>query len=146
MQTHEGSATFSNVNRAARLHRLLVILSMATARPGIRAVDLAETLKVSTRTVFRDLAELRVKESDRVATVRAELSAVGARVETAGDDLVVTGGTRLRGAAVRSHGDHRVAMAMAVAGLAAEGRTRVEGWDAVATSYPAFAADLGRLR
>ncbi|TMM15412.1 MAG: 3-phosphoshikimate 1-carboxyvinyltransferase [Actinobacteria bacterium] len=97
-------------------------------------------------TRFRDLAELRVKESDRVATVRAELSAVGARVETAGDDLVVTGGTRLRGAAVRSHGDHRVAMAMAVAGLAAEGRTRVEGWDAVATSYPAFAADLGRLR
>ena len=59
MQTHEGSATFSNVNSAARLHRLLVILSMATARPGIRAVDLAETLKVSTRTVFRDLAELQ---------------------------------------------------------------------------------------
>jgi predicted DNA-binding transcriptional regulator YafY len=47
------------VNRAARLHRLLVILSVATARPGIRAADLAETLKVSTRTVFRDLAELQ---------------------------------------------------------------------------------------
>jgi len=59
LQTHEGSATFSNVNSAARLHRLLVILSMATARPGIRAVELAETLKVSTRTVFRDLAELQ---------------------------------------------------------------------------------------
>jgi hypothetical protein len=59
LQTQEGSATVSNVNRAARLHRLLVILSMATARPGIRAVDLAETLKVSSRTVFRDLAELQ---------------------------------------------------------------------------------------
>ena len=47
------------MNRAARLHRLLVILSMATARPGVRAVDLAETLKVSSRTVFRDLAELQ---------------------------------------------------------------------------------------
>jgi len=47
------------VNRAARLHRLLVILSMATARPGIRADDLAATLKVSSRTVFRDLAELQ---------------------------------------------------------------------------------------
>ena len=58
MQTHEGSATVSNVNRAARLHRLLVILSMATARPGIRADDLAATLKVSSRTVFGDLAEL----------------------------------------------------------------------------------------
>ncbi|TMF31792.1 MAG: HTH domain-containing protein [Chloroflexi bacterium] len=55
----EGSATVSNVNRAARLHRLLVILSMATARPGIRADDLAATLKVSSRTVFRDLAELQ---------------------------------------------------------------------------------------
>jgi predicted DNA-binding transcriptional regulator YafY len=55
----KGSATVSNVNRAARLHRLLVILSMATARPGVRAVDLAQTLKVSSRTVFRDLAELQ---------------------------------------------------------------------------------------
>ena len=59
LQTHQGSATVSNVNRAARLHRLLVILSMATARPGIRAVDLATSLKVSSRTVFRDLAELQ---------------------------------------------------------------------------------------
>src|ERR1700732_2916482 len=59
LRTHGGSATVSNVNKAARLHRRLVILSMATARPGIRAVDLAETLKVSPRTVFRDLAELQ---------------------------------------------------------------------------------------
>jgi predicted DNA-binding transcriptional regulator YafY len=59
LQTHQGSATFNNVNRAARLHRLLVILSVATARPGSRAADLAGTLKVSTRTVFRDLAELQ---------------------------------------------------------------------------------------
>jgi 3-phosphoshikimate 1-carboxyvinyltransferase len=97
-------------------------------------------------TIFRDLAELRVKESDRVATMTRELSAIGARVETAGDDLVVLGGPWLNGAEVRSHGDHRVAMAMAVAGLAAEGRTRVEGWDAVATSYPGFEADLRSLR
>ena len=96
-------------------------------------------------TIFRDLAELRVKESDRVATVAAELTALGARVETVGDDLVVAGGRRLHGTRVRSHGDHRVAMAAAVAGLAAEGRTTVDGWDAVATSYPTFAADLGRL-
>jgi 3-phosphoshikimate 1-carboxyvinyltransferase len=96
-------------------------------------------------TIFRDLAELRVKESDRVATVGAELSALGARVETVGDDLVVVGGSRLRGTGVQSHGDHRVAMTAAVAGLAAEGTTTVDGWDAVATSYPGFVADLGRL-
>lgn len=59
MQARAPGATFSNVNRAARLHRLLVILSMTTARPGIRVIDLAETLKVSARTVFRDLAELQ---------------------------------------------------------------------------------------
>src|SRR6202047_1288560 len=57
LRTHVGSATVSNVNKAARLHRLLVILSMATARPGIRAVDLAATLKVSSRTAFRGRAE-----------------------------------------------------------------------------------------
>jgi 3-phosphoshikimate 1-carboxyvinyltransferase len=96
-------------------------------------------------TTFRGLAELRVKESDRVATVGSELSALGARVDIVGDDLVVVGGTRLRGTGVRSHGDHRVAMAMAVAGLAAQGGTRVEGWDAVATSYPGFVAELGKL-
>ena len=59
LQTHSSSATFSNVNSAARLHRLLVILSMSTARPGIRVDDLAGSLNVSTRTVFRDLAELQ---------------------------------------------------------------------------------------
>jgi predicted DNA-binding transcriptional regulator YafY len=59
LQARAPGATFSNVNRAARLHRLLVILSMTTARPGIRVIDLAETLKVSARTVFRDLAELQ---------------------------------------------------------------------------------------
>jgi 3-phosphoshikimate 1-carboxyvinyltransferase len=96
-------------------------------------------------TTFRGLTELRVKESDRVATVGSELSALGARVDIVGDDLVVVGGTPLRGTGVRSHGDHRVAMAMAVAGLAAQGGTRVEGWDAVATSYPGFVAQLGKL-
>jgi 3-phosphoshikimate 1-carboxyvinyltransferase len=96
-------------------------------------------------TTFRDLAELRVKESDRVATVGSELSALGARVQTVGDDLVIVGGSPLKGTGLRSHGDHRVAMAMAVAGLAARGGTRVEGWDAVASSYPGFVADLGKL-
>ena len=58
MRRDARSATVNSVNQAARLHRLLVILSMSTARPGIRVVDLAGSLKVSTRTVFRDLAEL----------------------------------------------------------------------------------------
>jgi 3-phosphoshikimate 1-carboxyvinyltransferase len=132
----------------ARHSRLVGTEVTGAEVPGV--VDEIPVLAVAAtaaegETVFRDLAELRVKESDRLATMGAELSALGARVETVGDDLVVVGATRLHGTALRSHGDHRVAMAAAVAGLAAEGRTTVDGWDAVATSYPGFAADLGRL-
>jgi 3-phosphoshikimate 1-carboxyvinyltransferase len=92
-------------------------------------------------TTFHDAGELRVKESDRMATTIEGLAALGARAEAAGDDLVVHGGG-LRAGTVSSHGDHRIAMAMAVAGLSVAGRTRVEGWDAVATSYPTFEEDL----
>jgi len=97
-------------------------------------------------TEFRDAAELHHKETDRIATVASELTALGARVEARADGLVVTGSSTLRGATVRSHGDHRIAMAMAVAALGADQPTRVEGWGAVATSYPGFADDLARLR
>ena len=97
-------------------------------------------------TTFEGAGELRLKESDRVATIVSELSALGATVEPTDDGLVVKGGGArgLRGGQVKSHGDHRVAMAMAVAGMAAEGETVVDGWDAVATSYPGFEDDLRR--
>jgi len=94
-------------------------------------------------TTFHGAGELRVKESDRIATVTRELSALGATAEPTDDGLVVKGGA-LRGGHVRSHGDHRVAMAVAVAAMAAEGDTVVDGWDAVATSYPGFEDDLRR--
>ncbi|MGH9279023.1 MAG: 3-phosphoshikimate 1-carboxyvinyltransferase, partial [Acidimicrobiales bacterium] len=99
-------------------------------------------------TVIRDAAELRVKESDRVATVAEQLTRMGARIEPQPDGLVIHGEPgALRPAAVASHGDHRLAMALAVAGLAGDphGETVVDGWDAVATSYPGFAADLAEL-
>jgi 3-phosphoshikimate 1-carboxyvinyltransferase len=95
-------------------------------------------------TVFRDAAELSVKESDRIATVASELGALGGRVEPMSDGLVIhgSGGQPLAGGVVKSHGDHRIAMAAAVAGLAARGSTRIEGWEAVATSYPTFEEHL----
>ena len=96
-------------------------------------------------TVFRGAHELRVKESDRIATVTSELGALGARIEPTADGLAVVGPARLRGAVATSHGDHRIAMAVAVAGLLAEGETVIDGWDAVATSYPGFEHDLERL-
>ncbi|MFN0090147.1 MAG: 3-phosphoshikimate 1-carboxyvinyltransferase [Acidimicrobiales bacterium] len=93
-------------------------------------------------TRFAGVGELRVKESDRVATVMAELGRLGARVSVQGDTLTVAGGAGLRGAACTSHGDHRIAMAAAVAGLGAVGETTVDDAGCVGTSYPGFARDL----
>jgi 3-phosphoshikimate 1-carboxyvinyltransferase len=93
-------------------------------------------------TRFVDVGELRLKESDRLATVQAAVQAVGGFAEVDGDALVVEGGA-LRGGHVESHGDHRIAMAAAVAGLASAGDpVTVEGWECVATSYPGFEQDL----
>ncbi len=97
------------------------------------------------RTRFVGVAELRVKETDRLSTVCSELGAMGVAVWVDGDDLVVEGG-QPRGGDVESHGDHRIAMACAVAALAADGPTTVAGWEAVSTSYPGFGADLASLR
>jgi 3-phosphoshikimate 1-carboxyvinyltransferase len=96
-------------------------------------------------TWFWEVGELRVKESDRVTTIIEGLGALGATATYIDEGLVVQGGATLRGGTVRSHWDHRIAMALAVAGLAAEGTTTVEGWEAVATSYPGFEHDLERL-
>jgi 3-phosphoshikimate 1-carboxyvinyltransferase len=98
-------------------------------------------------TVFRGVGELRVKESDRLAGVVDLVAAFGGRAEADGDDLVVHGTGRLRAGVVDAGGDHRMAMAAAVAGLAAGPvPTRVGGWEAVDTSYPGFARDLTRLQ
>jgi len=89
-------------------------------------------------TVISGASELRVKESDRIATMAAELRRLGGEVEERADGLRIGGGRPLRGAACQSHGDHRVAMAMAVAGLVARGETRVEDTVCVTTSFPGF--------
>jgi 3-phosphoshikimate 1-carboxyvinyltransferase len=91
-------------------------------------------------------SELRVKESDRIAALAEGLAALGARVRELPDGLVVEGGSPLRGSRVRSHGDHRIAMALSVAALAAEGATEVEGAECVAVSFPGFYALLERAR
>lgn len=94
---------------------------------------------------FTGLGELRLKESDRVATVAAMLRAFGVPVAPLPDGFAVEGGGRLSAGVVDAGGDHRIAMAGAVAGLAATGETTVRGWEAVATSYPGFEEDLWRL-
>lgn len=96
-------------------------------------------------TEIRDAAELRVKESDRIQALAGELARLGAAIEERPDGLRIEGGRRLKGATVSSLGDHRIAMALIVAGLLAEGLTVVEGIDCIATSYPDFLATLQRL-
>jgi 3-phosphoshikimate 1-carboxyvinyltransferase len=97
------------------------------------------------RSVIRDARELRVKESDRIEKVAEGLRAMGAEVETFDDGLAISGPTRLKATAVDATGDHRIAMAFAVAGLIAEGETRIDGADSIATSYPTFERDLQTL-
>jgi 3-phosphoshikimate 1-carboxyvinyltransferase len=96
-------------------------------------------------TTIRDAAELRRKESDRVATTCEALSALGAEVEAREDGMRIEGGGGLRGGAIDSHGDHRIAMLGAVAGLVSSQGVAVEGMGAAAVSYPGFETDLASL-
>ena len=96
-------------------------------------------------TVIRDAEELRRKESDRIETVTAALRSLGGRVEPTADGMAIEGAGGLRGGRIESHGDHRIAMLGAVAGLASEEGVEVDGMDAAAVSYPNFEADLTRL-
>jgi len=95
-------------------------------------------------TTIRDAAEMAVKETNRIGALEQELTQLGIGVEAREDGLVIRGGAP-RGATLKSHGDHRIALCSAVAGLAAEGETTVRGWPAVAISYPGFEADLAQL-
>jgi 3-phosphoshikimate 1-carboxyvinyltransferase len=95
---------------------------------------------------IRDAAELRVKESDRIAALAENLRRMGATVEERKDGLKVAGRAagKLRGAEIEPHGDHRIAMAFAVAALGAEGDTVIRDADCAGVSYPTFYEDLER--
>jgi 3-phosphoshikimate 1-carboxyvinyltransferase len=93
----------------------------------------------------RDAKELRVKESDRIASIAANLRAMGAQVEEREDGLKIPGGQSLRGAELESFGDHRIAMAFSIAALRAQGETLIRGSECAAISYPAFFSTLEGL-
>jgi 3-phosphoshikimate 1-carboxyvinyltransferase len=94
---------------------------------------------------IRDAREWRVKERDRIAAVASNLRAMGARVEEREDGLLVPGGQTLHGAEIESHGDHRIAMAFAIAALRAEGETIIHGAESARISYPEFFEALERI-
>jgi len=96
-------------------------------------------------TIIRDAAELRVKESDRIGVMAECLTRMGVEVEVFQDGMRIKGTGRLKGSRVMSHGDHRIAMAMVIAGLVAEGETVVEDVACINTSFPAFFTTLEGL-
>ncbi|HXZ82343.1 MAG TPA: 3-phosphoshikimate 1-carboxyvinyltransferase [Acidimicrobiales bacterium] len=96
-------------------------------------------------TTITDAAELRVKESDRIATMAAELAVLGAEVQELPDGLVIRGGGFAPRGTVSSHGDHRVAMALAVAGLGPSGAVEIRDFAATAVTWPGFLEDLRSL-
>lgn len=96
-------------------------------------------------TIIRDAQELRVKETDRISAVVSNLKLMGANVEETSDGMIIHGGIPLRGATLPSYGDHRIAMAFAIAGLFADGETTITDTDCVATSYPGFAKTLQQI-
>lgn len=97
-------------------------------------------------TVIRDAQELKVKESNRIATMTAELSKTGADVRETEDGMIIRGGKPLHGADFASYADHRVAMSMAVCALACEGDSSIDDPDCVAISYPTFFETLDALK
>ncbi len=99
----------------------------------------------SGQTIIADAAELKAKETDRIQTVVEALEAMGVRVEATPDGMIIEGRGHLDAAAVDSHGDHRLAMAWAVAGLVARGEMHIAGSDAVDVSYPDFWRDLAAI-
>ncbi len=116
----------------------------------VQAIDEIPVLMVAAtqaegETRLEGAAELRVKETDRLAGLASELRALGAAVTELADGLVVHGPVRLKGTTVTSYGDHRLAMALAVAGLVADGTTVVEGAQAIGISDPGFFAALREL-
>jgi 3-phosphoshikimate 1-carboxyvinyltransferase len=117
------------------------IVGMIDELPALAVV----ATQAAGETVVRDAGELRVKETDRIDAMVTELRRLGAAIEPLPDGFVVMGPSRLRGASVSSRGDHRLAMALAVAGAMADHETVIEGAECCADSYPGFDRDLARL-
>ncbi len=98
------------------------------------------------KTVIRDAEELKVKETNRIDTVVSELKKLGASIEATDDGMIIEGKTPLNGAIISSYGDHRIGMAMAIAGLIAEGRVDIDRSEAIAVSYPNFFEHIEELQ
>jgi 3-phosphoshikimate 1-carboxyvinyltransferase len=127
---HLKQVDIAGADSAALIDEIPVLAAIAPYTDGIR---------------IRDARELRVKESDRIKAIAINLRAMGAQLEEHEDGLTVPGGQKLHGAEIDSFGDHRIAMAFAVAALRAEGATCIKGASAATISFPTFFEALETL-
>lgn len=145
-QRQEMGEPVGRLRVSGRIHRPVTV--KAAQVPGlVDELPLVVLLATQARgtSVIRGAAELRVKETDRIATVTASLRLLGADLDELADGFVIRGPTALRGCTVSSHGDHRLAMLLAVAGTIAAGETVVDGIEAADISFPNFAEVLRSL-
>ena len=144
-EAHEPVADL-RVRRAADLRPVHVDGRLAAQMIDELPVLAVAATQIAGTSVIAGAAELRVKESDRLYAMETGLRAMGADITVTEDGWVINGPRYLEGARVDSEGDHRVAMALAIAGLIADGKTEIEGAECVDISYPAFFDHMERLR
>lgn len=143
--TRRGEAVADVVVRSSELRGIVVEGDAVTRLIDELPVLAVIATQAQGTTMVRGARELRHKESDRIHAIVSNLSLLGANVDELEDGFVVEGPCALQGGPVDAYGDHRIAMAMAVAGLLAEGSTRITGSSVVAVSYPGFFEDLRGL-
>lgn len=142
-EREEDTATLS-VSSSSLRSFMVRSAAAASVMDEIPALAVLATMCDGT-TEFRDVGELRVKESDRLRLITENLRSMGARVQVRDDGISVEGVSELHGAEITTDGDHRIALAFAVAGLSAQGQTQIHDAECVRVSYPAFWDDLERL-
>lgn len=147
VETHDHAEPSGTIDiKGCQLHATEVCGSeIPNVIDEIPAIAVAAALAQGT-TLIRDAKELRVKETDRIAAVAKNLREMGAAVEEFPDGMAITGGAPLRGARLQSFGDHRIAMAFAIAGLFAKGETVIEDIACIQTSYPTFFDTLRKIQ
>lgn len=145
LQHEDGEPTADIVVRHSRLCGTVIEGSLIPTLIDELPIIAAMACLAEGTTVIKDAAELKVKESNRIAVMVQGLSSMGANVRETEDGMIIEGGFPLHGAAIHSHLDHRIAMTFAIAGLCAQGITHIEEAECVTISYPEFYNDLKRL-
>jgi 3-phosphoshikimate 1-carboxyvinyltransferase len=146
IREHSGEPVADVLVRYSRLKGIKIGGDMVPrAIDEFPVISVAAALAEGT-TIISDAEELRVKETDRIAAMVSELGKLGAQVEARPDGMVITGIEQLNKGTVSSHGDHRIAMSMAVAALSARGDVTIEDTACTETSFPGFWTLLEKVR